>query len=86
MITLKDYQQRVLDSLREFFRLAARTYDPDSAFRNVTRRTCGEADALFPGVGCRAGVAYALCVPARAHRRRQDAACLLCCGVGLARL
>lgn len=48
MITLKDYQERVLDSLREFFRVAARTCDPDSAFRAVTRRTFGEAMPYWP--------------------------------------
>ncbi|MCX5723756.1 MAG: DEAD/DEAH box helicase family protein [Nitrospirae bacterium] len=48
MITLKDYQERVLDSLREFFRVAARTCDPDSAFREVTRRVFGEAMPYFP--------------------------------------
>jgi type III restriction enzyme len=48
MITLKDYQTRVLDSLREFFRLAARDRDPDSAFRDVTRRVYGEAMPYFP--------------------------------------
>lgn len=48
MITLKPYQTRVLDSLREFFRLAARDRDPDSAFRDVTRRVYGEAIPYFP--------------------------------------
>jgi len=48
VITLKDYQERVLDSLREYFREAASTYDPDSAFRHVTRRVYGEAMPYFP--------------------------------------
>ena len=48
MITLKDYQERVLDSLREFFRLAAQTGNPDTAFRDVTRRVYGEAMPYFP--------------------------------------
>jgi type III restriction enzyme len=48
VITLKDYQERVLDSLREFFRVAARTCDPDSAFREVTRRVFGETMPYFP--------------------------------------
>jgi type III restriction enzyme len=39
MITLKDYQERVLDSLREFFRVAAQTGNPATAFRDVTQRT-----------------------------------------------
>ncbi len=48
MITLKDYQSRVLDSLREFFRLAARDRDPGSAFCEVTRRVYGEAMPYLP--------------------------------------
>lgn len=47
MITLKDYQERVLDSLREYFRLTAQTGNPDSAFRTVTRRVYGEAMPYF---------------------------------------
>ncbi|MBI4000974.1 MAG: DEAD/DEAH box helicase family protein [Nitrospira defluvii] len=47
MITLKDYQERVLDSLREFFRLTAQTRNPDASFRNVTRRF-GEAMPYLP--------------------------------------
>ena len=35
MITLKDYQLRVLDSLRDFFRIAARTRQPAQAFQEV---------------------------------------------------
>ena len=48
MITLKDYQERVLDSLREFFRLAAQAGNPDTAFREVTRRVYGEVMPYFP--------------------------------------
>jgi type III restriction enzyme len=48
VITLKDYQERVLDSLREFFRLAAQTGNPDTAFREVTRRVYGETMPYFP--------------------------------------
>ena len=48
MITLKDYQERVLESLREFFRLAAQTGNPDTAFREVTRRVYGEVMPYFP--------------------------------------
>jgi type III restriction enzyme len=36
MITLKDYQNRVLDSLREFFRLCSKTGSPSDAFFTVT--------------------------------------------------
>jgi type III restriction enzyme len=49
MITSKDYQERVLDSLREFFRLTAHTGTPDVAFREVTRRF-GESGPYFPVV------------------------------------
>lgn len=48
MITLKDYQERVLDSLREYFRVAAQTGNPDSAFRTVTRRVYREGMPYFP--------------------------------------
>ena len=48
MITLKDYQSRVLDSLRDFFRIAARQQNPDPAFREITARTFGTAMAYMP--------------------------------------
>ena len=48
MITLKDYQERVLDSLREFFRLAAHTRNPDRAFREVTRLSFRKAVPYIP--------------------------------------
>lgn len=35
MITLKDYQIRVLDSLRDFFRLCSRDHQPEAAFQSV---------------------------------------------------
>ncbi len=38
MITLKDYQVRVLDSLREFLRLCAKAGNPAEAFRVVQVR------------------------------------------------
>jgi hypothetical protein len=38
MIALKDYQERVLESLRDFFELTARTQNPECAFREITRR------------------------------------------------
>ncbi len=47
MITLKDYQERVLESLGDFFRLAAQTAKPDVAFREVTRRF-GEVAPYIP--------------------------------------
>ena len=41
MIALKAYQHRVLDSLREFFRLAARHQAPGPAFAEVSARAFG---------------------------------------------
>ena len=35
MIALKDYQLRVLDSLKDFFRLCSKTGDPVAAFQAV---------------------------------------------------
>lgn len=60
MITLKDYQERVLDSLREFFRLTAQTGKPDVAFRDTTRRLTGEAMPYFPvsATGLEDGMPY----------------------------
>jgi hypothetical protein len=43
MITPKPYQSRVLDSLRDFFRIAARLQNPEPAFREITARTFGTA-------------------------------------------
>ena len=48
MITLKDYQSRVLDSLRDFFRIAAREQNPDPAFREITARTFGTVMPYIP--------------------------------------
>lgn len=59
MITLKDYQERVLDSLREFFRLAARTGDPAAAFRDTTRRLGETIPYLpIPSTGLGSGMPY----------------------------
>ena len=41
MIALKDYQNRVLDSLREFFRRTARLQDPGPAFAEASGRSFG---------------------------------------------
>ena len=48
MITLKDYQSRVLDSLGDFFRIAAREQNPEPAFREITSRTLGAATPYIP--------------------------------------
>ena len=59
MITLKDYQERVLDSLQQFFRLTARTGDPAAAFRDTTKRL-GETIPYFPvsATGLRSDMPY----------------------------
>ena len=46
MIALKDYQNRVLDSLREFFRLCSKTGSPAEAFGAVCK-TNGSGDGLY---------------------------------------
>ena len=48
MISLKNYQSRVLDSLRDFFRIAAREQNPEPAFREITARTFGTATPYIP--------------------------------------
>lgn len=59
MITLKDYQERVLDSLREFFRIAARTDDPALAFQDTTRRLGDTTPYLpVPTAGLGPGMPY----------------------------
>ncbi len=46
MIALKDYQNRVLDSLREFFRLCSKTGSPAEAFRDVCAQN-GTGNGLY---------------------------------------
>jgi type III restriction enzyme len=41
MIQLKDYQHRVLDSLREFLSECARTHDPENSFEAITAKVYG---------------------------------------------
>ncbi len=43
MIQLKDYQHRVLDSLREFLSQCARTHDPEKAFEALTTKVYGRS-------------------------------------------
>ncbi|OPZ86342.1 MAG: Type III restriction enzyme, res subunit [bacterium ADurb.Bin429] len=58
MITLKDYQERVLESLRDFLRQSAHDNRPEAAFRAVQLRTGRnpmrylpvEAEGLEPGM------------------------------------
>jgi hypothetical protein len=46
MIALKDYQHRVLDSLREFFRLCSKTGNPAYAFSDVCKQN-GSGGGLY---------------------------------------
>lgn len=48
MIQLKDYQQRVLESLRAFLKRTAQTRHPADAFREVTEKVYGEPLAYIP--------------------------------------
>lgn len=48
MIALKDYQVRVLSSVREFFRTAASEGDPIQAFQEVTARSFGVKMPYLP--------------------------------------
>ena len=48
MIALKNYQSRVLESLRDFFRSAAREQNPEPAFREITARTFGQPSPYIP--------------------------------------
>jgi hypothetical protein len=41
MIQLKKYQERVLESLREFLSECAHTHRPDAAYQKVTERVYG---------------------------------------------
>lgn len=59
MITLKDYQERVLESLGEFFRLTAQKRDPQLAFQEITRRTFQEPVPYMPNpVGLNSEMPY----------------------------
>jgi hypothetical protein len=57
MIILKDYQERVLDSLTEFFRQRSQDGRPEAAFREVQLRT-GRAPVPYLPVSA-AGLAEA---------------------------
>jgi type III restriction enzyme len=60
MITLKDYQERVLDSLRAFFRQCAREGRPEAAFAAVQQRN-GQMPVPYlpvPAAGLAPGMPY----------------------------
>jgi hypothetical protein len=48
MIALKDYQHRVLDSLREFFRLCSKTGNPAYAFSDVCKQNGSGGGPYLP--------------------------------------
>jgi len=48
VITLKDYQQRVLDSLREFLRHCSRERNPSAAFQRALERNGGQILPYIP--------------------------------------
>ena len=48
MISLKNYQTRVLDSLRDFFRLSSRDGRPEAAFRTVLAKNDMPPVHTFP--------------------------------------
>ncbi|MBM3859492.1 MAG: restriction endonuclease subunit R [Verrucomicrobia bacterium] len=47
-VTLKDYQQRVLDSLREYLRESVRTKSPRDTFEKMVKRSDGTFQQYFP--------------------------------------
>lgn len=60
MITLKDYQDRVLDSLRDFFRQCAKDGRPEAAFQALQIRN-GRPPAPYipvPAAGLMPGMPY----------------------------
>ena len=60
MITLKDYQERVLDSLREFFRECSREGRPEAAFQRVLERNGSPIQPYLPvlATGLEPGMPY----------------------------
>ena len=60
MITLKDYQQRVLDSLRDFFRQCSKDGRPEAAFQMVQLRNGRTPMPYIPvtAAGLAAGMPY----------------------------
>ena len=61
MITLKEYQNRVLDSLRDFFRQCSKDGRPESAFQAVQLRNNSTPVPYIPvqAAGLTAGMPYA---------------------------
>ncbi len=82
MIALKDYQQRVLDSLEDFFRLCSRYGRPEQAFQETQSRH-GQPITTYwsvPAAGLADGMPYVcLRVPTRGGKTL-----LACHAVGLA--
>ena len=57
MFQLKDYQQRSLDALQRYFRLANKLNDPDTAYYQLTERTMGRRIPYVPVEGLK-GLPY----------------------------
>ncbi len=51
MLTLKNYQQRALDTLNDYFRECAATGDPDTSFYKITRASFGQGLTYRPVAG-----------------------------------
>lgn len=60
MITPKDYQERVLDSLRDFFRLCSKSGHPEAAFQEIQSRSIRQMVPYIPVqvAGLAAGMPY----------------------------
>ncbi len=48
MLTLKEYQQRALDTLQTYFRLSEQMGNADDAFYRLTRETTGHGISYHP--------------------------------------
>ncbi len=60
MITLKDYQERILESLRDFFRDSSKDGHPETAFQNIQVRNSRRPMPYLPvrATGLSAGMPY----------------------------
>ena len=78
MITLKDYQTRVLDSLRNFLRQCSKDGRPEGAFQEAAGSQWSSARAIHPGAYRRVETGDALRLPPAADGRWQNFACVPC--------
>lgn len=72
VIALKDYQDRVLESLRDFFKQCARDGRPEAAYQAVQLRHTAAPVPYLPLKAAGAIRRDALCAPTRPHRRRKN--------------